>query len=139
MRVLHIRTVKCVIFQNGIVIVQSGNGIEQCRQKVGFGISHLGVIIPDAIADTLNVHGGDSGEPILNIGSGVFRIPANANCGAAIHGNLQHNFHKLIQLLPAVPFPHNIIINLRSDRFSFCLSVCQRSLSVFQKCPRRKE
>ena len=106
-----------MIFQNGIVIVQCGNGIEQRRQKVSLCISHLGVIVPDAIADTLNVHGGDFGEPILDISSSIFGIFANANCRAAIHGDLQHNFHKLVKLLSAVPLPHYIILNLRFDLF----------------------
>src|SRR5574344_612117 len=125
------RTAKIAVCLHGVVTVQRGNGIEQCRQEVGFCISHLGMIIPDAVADTLNVHGCDSGEPILNIGSSVFRIPANTNSRAAIHGNLQHDLHKLIDLLPAVPIPHNFILNLLSNPFSFCPSVCQRSLSVF--------
>ena len=63
---------KIAVCLHGVVAVQGGNGIEQRRQKVGFGISHLGVIIPDAVADTLNVHGCNSGEPILNIGGSMF-------------------------------------------------------------------
>ncbi len=47
---------------------------------------------------------------------------------------------KLINLLLTIPIPHNFILNLLSDPFSFCPSVCQRNLSIYRNgfC-RRKE
>ena len=94
------------------MIVQSGHGIEQGCQQIGSGIANLGAVVRDPLHDTLNVHGGDLGEPFLHIGGRIFCVPANADGGTAVHCNLQHDFHQLVYWLRPKLFPQPIILNL---------------------------
>ena len=73
---------KIVVVLHGTLIVQSGHGTEQGCQQIGSGIANLGAVVRDPLYYKGNVYGSYLGEPVLHIGGGLFRIPADPNGGA---------------------------------------------------------
>ena len=49
--------VKIVIDQHSVVVVDSGNGVEQRRHEIGFCVPDAGSVFPDAVHDFFDVHG----------------------------------------------------------------------------------
>lgn len=93
-------------------------------------------VFPDTVHNLIDVHGGYFLKPLLDKSRGIFRIPPDLDGGTSVHGNLQHDFHKLVKLHTVMLLADTVILYLLFDFCSFIKSVRQ---SVRRRCSRRKE
>lgn len=90
----------------------------------------------NAVHDFFDVHGCYLLKPLLDKSRGIFRIPPDLDGRTSVHGNLQHDFHKLVKLHTVMLLADTVVLYLLFDFCSLIKSVRQ---SVRRRRSRRKE
>ena len=122
---VRLALIQVMVDQHGVVVAGGGNAVEQSRQEIGFRVPDAGGVLPDAVHDLLNVFRGDSSEPILDVGGGIFRLPSQPDGLALVHGYLQHDLHQFVQRRTIAVREKVVIADLFPDFLPHIPSVCQ--------------
>lgn len=113
-------SLEVMIDQHGVVIIQSGDRIEQGREQIGPRVFYGCRVLVDPVKDLFQMREADLGKAALHICRRVFCILPKANRAASVHLNLQHQLNQFVHLLLAVTVTEIVVLDLFSDLIQLC-------------------